>query len=139
LGALLTQRADVIAKKIKILKSETILIWLIFAVANFEFSVAIAAKEAGLIEALFLVFFFPFLAIAFGLYAIISYNKKQKEKEGPKKVAKVEKAVIPERKPEPIKAEISEEKTVFCIKCGSKNPAKNKYCISCGAEIYKSQ
>lgn len=79
ISSMIGEKAEVISKKLK-LKSETILLWLIFSKAAFELAkVADPRIQAGILNAVLgFLLFIPLLVIA-GLYGIWNYGKINKE------------------------------------------------------------
>lgn len=82
IGKLIGERADIISGKIKFLKADAILIFLIFSKAAYEFGAteitAIDASRFGAIWSFLL--FIPLLFIT-GLYGIITYSRTSTERE----------------------------------------------------------
>jgi hypothetical protein len=79
-STLISEQAEIIAKKVKILKSETILIFLLFSMGFEEIGGVISPETSQWWSLYFMALFFPLIALIFGIYAMISYNKKQKSK-----------------------------------------------------------
>jgi len=83
---LISEQAEIIAKKVKKLKSETILFFLLFSMGFNELGSVIAPEEGEWWNLYFTAIFFPFIALIFGIYAMISYNKKLKTKNNEPKI-----------------------------------------------------
>jgi len=83
MGGLIGKKTDIISKKLKFLKPEVIIIWLIFSKSAYEFSLAFPKENFGSITVLFsfLVFIPLFLFISFyGIYNYFKLKKQRKEK-----------------------------------------------------------
>lgn len=79
-STLISEQVEIIAKKVKKLKSETILLFLLFSIGFSEIGGVIAPEESEWWNLYFMAIFFPFIALIFGIYAMVSYNKKHKTK-----------------------------------------------------------
>ncbi|MFX1257292.1 MAG: hypothetical protein ACFFAN_05510, partial [Promethearchaeota archaeon] len=80
-GTILGEKVEIISKKLKFVKSDAILMWLIFSKAAFEFAnLGIEGMNVETFNAVVgFVLFIPLLFIA-GLYGILSYGKMKKER-----------------------------------------------------------
>ena len=81
IGKLIGERSEIISEKLKILKSDAILIFLLFSKAAYEFGATeITAIDASRFGAIWgFVLFIPLLFIT-GLYGILNYSKKSEER-----------------------------------------------------------
>ena len=77
IGKLMGERSDLISKRVKVIKSDAILIFLIFSKAAYEFGASeITAIDASRFGAIWgFLLFIPLLIIT-GLYGIITYSKR---------------------------------------------------------------
>lgn len=82
IGKLIGEKADIISEKVKFIKADAILIFLIFSKAAYEFGASeITAIDASRFGAIWgFVLFIPLLFIT-GLYGIINYSKVSKERQ----------------------------------------------------------
>ncbi len=82
IGKLIGERSDIISEKLKVIKSDAILIFLIFSKAAYEFGATeITAIDASRFGAIWgFVLFIPLLFIT-GLYGIITYSKRSEKRE----------------------------------------------------------
>ncbi|TFG26847.1 MAG: zinc ribbon domain-containing protein [Promethearchaeota archaeon] len=124
---LFDERAETIAKKLKIGKSEIILMLLIFSMASFQLVAGLIGATLAKFELNIIAFMFPYLALIFGIYAIFKQSRKKKSvlKEEPDKL-EMDKFVPS-----------TQSNTIYCSNCGVANTSDNKFCINCGKELYK--
>jgi hypothetical protein len=78
IGTLIEERAQIISKKLRFLKAETILIWLIFSKASYELAVIIDPFLTSVRNQWVLFIFIALLGIV-GIYGILSYKKHRKK------------------------------------------------------------
>ncbi|MFX1257138.1 MAG: hypothetical protein ACFFAN_04735 [Promethearchaeota archaeon] len=79
IGTLIGERAEIISKKVKVLKPETILMWLIFSKACYELAILLDPNITSL-KNQWVLFIFAVLLGIVGLIGIISYKKYRKKK-----------------------------------------------------------
>ncbi len=82
IGKLISDSADIISEKVKFIKTDAILIFLIFSKAAYEFGATeITGIDASRFGAIWgFVLFIPLLFLT-GLYGIITYSKVRNERE----------------------------------------------------------
>ncbi|MFX1316101.1 MAG: hypothetical protein ACFE9T_09580 [Promethearchaeota archaeon] len=117
---LLSTTADLVGKKskfltekLKIVKSESMIIGLIFSMSMVEFMSAAAPEDMTTLKLYFLADFFPIFFGLFGIYTIYSFTKKTKVT---KEQKKVEEMVLFNEKKAPLvekRAPLEEEEIIF--------------------------
>jgi len=150
MGSLIGKKAEIISKKLKFIKSEVIIIWLIFSKSAYEFTFALPTPDEGMpvsysfIMISFIIFIPLFLFI--GFYGIYNYFKLKKQRKEKKKAEKLKRKdfedirITEEEKFEGEKLEnrtIQEirEESLTCPSCLAINRKGAKYCSKCGFEI----
>ena len=146
MGGLIGKKTDIISKKLKFLKPEVIIIWLIFSKSAYEFSLAFPKENFGSITVSFsfLVFIPLFLFISFyGIYNYFKLKKQRKKKKKAKKLKRKEKEVIKIVKEEKLEVEKLEngikqflkEDSLICPSCLISIKKGARFCHKCGSEI----
>ena len=136
---LIGKRVELLKKRLKFINTDILLIWLIYSMAAFQFGKSIVGKVVIQFGINVTALIFPYLALLFGIYAIVRHSKKPKQKEEEKrrsrdliKESEVKKSDIIEQPRESIP---DKRDTVYCSKCGALNSLENKFCVECGAKI----
>jgi hypothetical protein len=120
IGKLIGQRSETLSKTLH-MKEETLLIWLIFSKAAFEFAEIMPGTQTGLLKAVLVFVLFVPLILITGLFGMIHYFKVKKGMKTKKKDKKKEKKL---------------KKTgIKCEKCGKYNREEAQFCRSCGKEL----
>jgi hypothetical protein len=136
---LFDERAETIARKLNIAKSEMVIIVVIFSLASFELVSGLVGESLAKSELYTIALVFPYLALIFGIYAIIKNSRKktfgQTESEGYSKDNQIEKSEIIEGDKE--MKNINSE-SITCYYCGVENSINNQYCTNCGKDLYKT-
>lgn len=124
IGGLIGEKAKIIKEKLRIFGSDTIVMWLIFSMASFEFaSAGIETMDVDIFRYIAVyVLFIPLLFIM-GIYGIYNYGNIIKERS----IKKLEN--------EAKKEGIIEKEQVICTNCGAINEEGAKFCTSCSKEI----
>lgn len=136
---LFDERAETIARKLKIAKSEMVLIVLIFSMASFDLVAGLVGESLAKSELTTIALMFPYLALIFGIHAIVKFSRKktliiEAEAEDPSRNIQIKES-----------ENIEEDKEVTntntgafnCTYCGAINSANNQFCTNCGKELYK--
>ena len=124
IGGLIAEKADVLKAKLRIFSSDTILIWLIFSIASFEFAaLGIQTAEWEVVRDIVVYILFIPLLFIMTIYGIRKYGKISKERT----IQKLEK--------EAKKEGVIEETQKICRECGAVNNETNNYCDKCGAQL----
>lgn len=136
---LLGKRAEILRKRLKPIYTDILLIWLIYSMAAFQFGKSIVGKAVIQFELYFTALIFPYLALLFGIYAIVRHSKKPKKKEEEKKgshdLIKENEVNESDRIEQPRKLIAGNRDTVYCTQCGALISTENKFCVECGAKI----
>ncbi len=150
MGSLIGKKAEIISKKLKFIKSEIIIIWLIFSKSAYEFIFALPTPDEGMptsfsfIMISFIIFIPLFLFIGFyGIYNYFKLKKQRKEKKKAKKLKRkdleeiriTEEEKFEEEKLENIPIQEIREELLTCPSCLAINRKGAKYCSKCGFEI----
>ncbi len=122
IGTLVGERTEVIGKTLH-MKSDTILIWLIFSKAAYEFVELIPGLKVGTFKAVGVFILFLPLILITGIYGIFHYFKVKKERKKKKKEKKAEKKV--------------RKKSKKCPHCEALNQKNAKFCKGCGEDLKK--
>jgi len=124
IGGLIGEKAKIIKEKLRIFGSDTIVMWLIFSMASFEFaSAGIETMDVDIFRYIAVyVLFIPLLFIM-GIYGIHNYGNIIKERN----IKKLEN--------EAKKEGIIEKEQVICTHCGAINEEGANFCTSCSKEI----
>ncbi|TFG30370.1 MAG: zinc ribbon domain-containing protein [Promethearchaeota archaeon] len=124
IGGLIAEKAEVLKAKLRIFSSDTILIWLIFSVASFEFGAyGIQTAEIELFRYIVVYVLFIPLLIIMTYYGIRNYSKISKERS----ILNLEKEAKREG--------VIEATQKICRECGAVNNETNNYCDKCGAQL----
>jgi hypothetical protein len=150
MGSLIGKKAKKISKKLKSIKFEVIILWLVFAKSAYEFTFALPTPDDGMpVSSSFMlisfIIFIP-LFLFIGLYGIYNYFKLKKQRKNEKKVRKLQKkglrndTITKEVKIEGEKQEsrISEEtreESFTCPFCSAINRIGAKFCGKCGSKM----
>jgi len=149
-GSLIGKKAELISKKLKFIKTEVIIIWLIFSKTAYEFISTLPPSEDGMpvsysfIMISFIIFIPLFLFIGFyGIYNYFKLKKQRKEKKKAKKLKRkdiedikiIEEEKFEEEKLENIPIQEIIEEPLTCPSCFAINRKSAKYCSKCGSEI----
>jgi len=149
-GSLIGKKAELISKKLKFIKTEVIIIWLIFSKTAYEFISTLPPSEDGMpvsysfIMISFIIFIPLFLFIAFyGIYNYFKLKKQRKEKKKTEKLKRkdiedmriIEEEKIEDEKLENIPSQEVREERLTCPSCLASNRKGAKYCSKCGFEI----
>lgn len=133
IGGIVGKKADKLSSALP-MKPETILVWLIFSKAAFEFSDALPFAATGVLKAALSFLLFVPMVFMIGLYGIIRYGRtkrERKEKKKKKKTAKKEGLSVDE-----YELKLSgDKKGDKCKKCGKLNKKGAKFCKQCGKEL----
>lgn len=122
ISSLVGKRSELISVKLH-MKSDSVLIWLIFSKATYEFAKNIPQMGIETIRALLGFFLFvPIMFIA-GLYGIVQYGKVKRIR----KAQKEQKELI----------ERAKKEGRLCLNCGCINEQGFKFCKDCGASLQK--
>ena len=84
IGSLVGERMEILSKKLKFIKAETILMWLIFSKASYELAIIIDPFLISIKNQWVLFIFVALLGIV-GLYGILSYKKYRKKRKRKKR------------------------------------------------------
>ena len=137
-GSLIGKKAEILSNKLKFIKPDVILIWLIFSKAANEFASASPDIEmSNVIIILSFVVFIPIL-LFMSFYGMYNYFKLKKLRKKRKKAKKLKKKSIRKEKraeEEKIKLGKSEEKASSCPTCGTIIEGKWKFCRKCGSKL----
>ncbi len=79
-GSLLGERFEFITKKFKLLGSDTIMIWLIFCTAAYQFAVGNPTMEITFVKNIVVFLLFIPLLLFLGLFGLLKYGKKKEGK-----------------------------------------------------------
>jgi ribosomal protein L40E len=123
IGGLLTEKSDVLKAKLRIFGPDTILMWLIFSVASFEFGAVVPDSQLVIIRYVIVYVFFIPLLIFMTIYGIRNYDKISKER------------IIQKLEKEAKKEGVIEQTQKICRDCGAVNNETNNYCDKCGAQL----
>ena len=123
IGGLIAEKADIIKDKLKIFGPDTVLIWLIFSVASFEFGAGVPTSELTILRYVIVYVLFIPLLIIMTIYGIYNYGTITKER----KIQQLEK--------EAKKEGVIETEQILCRECGAVNSESDTFCIKCGAEL----
>lgn len=132
IGGIITEKTEVLKAKLRIFSTDTILVWLIFSIASFEFIAGLQAYTAqtqgssGEIELFrYIVVYLLFipLTILMTAYGMRNYSKRSQQGI----IKHLEKAAKNE--------EIIEESQKFCTECGAINDSTKVFCEKCGAQL----
>ncbi|MBD3342076.1 MAG: hypothetical protein GF353_23450 [Candidatus Lokiarchaeota archaeon] len=86
ISSLIGKKADMLSKKTKILKSDTILVWLIFSKAAYEFSdFLLRSEEVRYWKSVSIFYLFIPILIIIGVWGIFKYGKLKKKRKARKK------------------------------------------------------
>ena len=129
IGGIVGKKADSLSSALP-MKPETILIWLIFSKAAFEFADALPSASAGILKAALSFLLFVPMVFIIGLYGIFRYGKTKKERKVKKKKKKTAKKLGMTLEEFELK-EAGQEK---CKKCGAPNKKGATFCKACGKE-----
>ena len=114
IGGLVGKKADLIGEKLKIINSDAILIWLIFAKAAYEYSdYVLPAGELTVMKGVAIFYLIIPLVILMGIVGIAKYGTLKKERKRVKKKKiriKKSKAQVEDIKKERAKAELEAQK-----------------------------
>ena len=124
---LFNEKAETIAKKLKIGRSEIILTLLIFSMASFQLIAGLIGATLAKHELNIITFMFPYLVLIFGLYAIFKQSKKKKSAVKEESDTLEMDKIVPSSSPN----------IIYCSNCGVANTKDNKFCTNCGKEFYK--
>ncbi len=146
MGSLIGKKAEIISKKLNFLKSEVIIIWLIFSKSAYEFTFAFPDEDISSMPVTFSFIVFIPLFLFIGFYGIYNYFKLKKQRKEKKKAKKLKRKDIEdiriieeekfegEKQENDILQEIREE-SLTCPSCLAINRKGAKYCSKCGSEI----
>ena len=134
ISKLVGKRAEILSDTLKFFKTDTILIWLIFSKATYEFIIALPGTQADLVYNVSVFILFLPLLVLMGLYGMFKHGKvKAGWKE---KAEKEKKAKKKEDKPESKDIQKGPSSgTIICTQCGSSSDRTAKFCSNCGAGI----
>ena len=150
MGSLIGKKAKIISKKLKFIKSEVIIIWLVFSKSAYEFTFALPTPDDGMsvsssfIMISFIIFIPLFVFIGFfGIYDYFKLKKQRKEKKKAKKLKRkdledisiTEKVKFEVDKQESLTLKGIREESLTCPSCFAINRKIAKYCGKCGSEI----
>ena len=150
MGSLIGKKTEIISKKLKFIKSEVIIIWLIFSKSAYEFTFVLPTPDEGMpvsysfIMISFIIFIPLFLFIGFyGIYNYFKLKKQRKEKKKAEKLKRkdlediriTEEEKFEEEKLENITIQEIREELLTCPSCLAINRKGAKYCSKCGSEI----
>ncbi|MBD3255395.1 MAG: zinc-ribbon domain-containing protein [Candidatus Lokiarchaeota archaeon] len=125
-GSIIGERTQLIQKKLKIFKSDTILLWLFFSMASYEF--ASGAVQTGEVDILkYIVIYVLFIPLLFlmGIYGLMNYGKIRRERS------------VKQLEQEAKKEGVIEKEEIICIKCGAVIKINAQFCTQCGTELSK--
>ena len=147
MGSLIGKKAEIISKKLKFIKSEVIIIWLVFSKSAYEFLFALPTPDDGIpafIMIPFIIFIPLFVFIGFyGIYNYFKLKKQRKEKKKAKKLKRkdledisiTEKVKIEVDKQESLTLKGIREESLTCPSCFAITRKDALYCGKCGSEI----
>ncbi len=140
INSLVGSRAEILSKRIKHVKPDSILIWLIFSKVAYEFTNALPESGISAIKAVAVFGLFTPLVFLMGLYGIYRYGKVKQRRKAKKKAKKEskkqkKKGQIPESREPETKATGIKSGVTYCAKCGVPNVSNARFCKQCGAEI----
>ncbi|MGQ4874877.1 MAG: zinc ribbon domain-containing protein [Promethearchaeia archaeon] len=126
---------------LKGLKSDSVILWLIFSKVAYEFANSLPNMGVSELKAVAMFILYVPLFFILGFIGIVRYGKLKKEWKKQKKEAKLKKKIAKGKaKPEEL-AELQRgqivEGAVYCSKCGTPNDEKNNFCRKCGAPLQK--
>jgi len=114
IGGLVGKKADLIGEKLKVINSDAILIWLIFAKAAYEYSdYVLPAGELTAMKGVAIFYLIVPLMVVMGIVGIAKYGKLKKERKRVKKKKiriKKSKSQVEDIKKERAKAELEAKK-----------------------------
>ena len=117
-AALVGEQSVLIAKRLKIIRPDTILLLLILSMAIWTRAEALDPYWSALLVYLSMIDFFPLLVGVFGIYAIIHYHKKygkEKEVENEMEQTKIIENSMEDRDEKTINSEGKQNWTLFSI------------------------
>ncbi|MFX1530291.1 MAG: zinc ribbon domain-containing protein [Promethearchaeota archaeon] len=150
MGSLIGKKAEIISKKLKFIKFEVIIIWLVFSKSAYEFTFALPTPDEGasVSSSFMLISFIIFipLFLSIGFYGIVNYFKLKKQRKTEKKAKKLtpiefENSRITETtKSETMKQKTdtilkTREETLICPSCSAINRLGAKFCGKCGSDL----
>ncbi|MFX1572612.1 MAG: hypothetical protein ACFFB0_07680 [Promethearchaeota archaeon] len=146
MGSLIGKKAEIISKKMKFLKPEIIILWLIFSKTAYEFTYAFPDQDFSKMPITFSFIIFIPLFLFIGFYGIFNYFKLKKQRKEKKKAKKLKRNDIKdisineeEKFEEKIQEKPSEkdirEERITCPSCLAINRKSAKYCSKCGSKI----
>jgi len=136
---LLGKRAEQLRKKLKFIDTDILLIGLIYSMAAFQFGKSILGNVIIRFSINLTALIFPYLALLFGIYAIVRHSKKSKKEEEVKRepldVLRESDVKDVDRIQEQREMVPDTRDTVYCTQCGALISTENKFCVECGAKI----
>jgi len=125
LGGIVGEKAEKLSSSLP-MKPETILVWLIFSKAAFEFADALPFGATGTLKAALSFLLFVPMVFVIGFYGIIKYGKTKKERKKKKKKKKVDEKEL---------KKAGHKKGDTCKECGKLNKKGAKFCKTCGTKL----
>ena len=125
IGGIIGKKAEKLSSALP-MKPETILIWLIFSKAAFEFSDALPFASPGVFKAAASFLMFVPMVLIIGFYGIIVYGRTKKERKVKKKKKKADEKELKKE---------GHKKGDTCKECGKLNKKGAKFCKTCGKEL----
>ncbi|MFX1453392.1 MAG: hypothetical protein ACFFCM_21335 [Promethearchaeota archaeon] len=132
IGGIITEKTEVLKSKLRIFSADTILLWLIFSIASFEFIAGVQAYTAqtqgtsGEIEFFkYIVVYLLFipLTILMTAYGMRNYSKRSQQ------------GTIKQLEKDAKKEGVIEESQKLCVECGAINDSSKIFCDKCGAQL----
>ncbi|TFG09565.1 MAG: hypothetical protein EU535_08965 [Promethearchaeota archaeon] len=87
ISGLIGPKAQIIKEKLKFIGADTLLIWLIFAIASYEFAKGLPTMDISLFKNIAVFVLFIPLTFLMGVYGIRNYEKILKKRNSPKKTS----------------------------------------------------
>ncbi len=136
IGSLLG-RSEWLTDKLKIIKPDAIIIWLIFSKAAYELADTMGELDVSLLKAVGVFVLFVPLFIIIGIYGILKYGKLKKQRKIQKKQKKKSLSVkkYVGKGKHLSDDDLGSTDIIKCKKCSTENKISSKFCSKCGGPL----